>query len=83
MAHGGRRPGAGRKPKAKEQELIELLKDEDERVIERLKEHAVKGAPWAIKLFLQYRWGNPKTFEPVTTKERVTLGEDVRQAFDK
>jgi len=60
--HGGRRKGAGRKPK-----------DEEQKIIERLDKHIDKDKPFkilekliteenfnALKLYMEYRFGKPK-----------------------
>ena len=60
--NGGARKGAGRKPKASEQELIERLDkviDKDD-VIKVLKKMALNGNYNAVKLYLEYRFGKPK-----------------------
>jgi hypothetical protein len=58
---GGRRPGAGRKPKADEQELIEIMKKhgDDEQAIKILWGNVMAEKEWAIKLWIAYRWGQP------------------------
>ena len=60
MGHGGKRQGAGRKPKAKEQELAEKLNPYEDDIIDVVVQQALSGKPWAVKLFFQYRWGKPK-----------------------
>jgi len=59
---GGSRQGAGRKPKAQEQKLIERLDniiDKDE-AIETLGKLVAKGDMRALQLYLSYRYGKPK-----------------------
>lgn len=60
MKKGGYRVGAGRKPKATELELLELLTPLDAIAFKSL-EKGVKAGEFAyIKLFLEYRYGRPK-----------------------
>ena len=58
--NGGARPGAGRKPKADEQKLIEKLSIHDETAHEILVEQIKEREPWALKMFFEYRYGKPK-----------------------
>ena len=59
--NGGKRVGAGRKPKSEEQDLIEkldlIINEED--VIKQLKELIADGDLRAIQLYLNYRRGRP------------------------
>lgn len=57
--HGGRREGAGRKPRDEEQKAIELLKDHDEVWASRLKAAVSEGKNWALKLYAEYRFTKP------------------------
>lgn len=62
--HGGARPNAGRKPKAREEELSALLsrvwKPEDrENVIKALHAKAADGNEKAASLLLSYAYGKP------------------------
>lgn len=62
MAHGGARPGSGRKPKAEEIKLIETMDaiaapDEAWR---KLWEVCKTGDVQALKTWLSYRFGIPK-----------------------
>ena len=57
--HGGKREGAGRKPKAKEQELIEKLSPFESDALRVLGEAVQMGEPWAVKMFMEYRFGKP------------------------
>jgi len=59
---GGKRNGAGRKSKAEEQELIERLKPLEDKAFNKLDEAIEQGQSWALKLFMQYRYGQPKQF---------------------
>ena len=68
--HGGKREGAGRKPKADELKLIERLDeviDKDE-ALQTLAKMAKKDFR-ALQLYLNYRWGKPKEKMDITTNE--------------
>lgn len=58
--HGGKRNGAGRKGKADELELIERLKPLDDLAFQKLGELLQKGDQQALKLFMSYRYGQPR-----------------------
>lgn len=58
--HGGVRAGQGRPPKAKELELIERLSPLDKSALEALKIGVQAGDFNFIKLFMAYRFGQPK-----------------------
>lgn len=60
--HGGKRQGAGRKPKADELKLIELMDatKAPEEVWKKLAERIEEGDTQAIKLWTAYRYGQPK-----------------------
>jgi hypothetical protein len=74
--NGGKREGAGRKPKAQELELIESLGAYDELAKEKLIEGVTSGSFHHLKLFFEYRYGKPKQILDVTTN-----GESINQ-FD-
>ena len=57
---GGARPGAGRKPKADEQELVDKLKPMDAIALAALQEGVEKKDYQFLKLFMDYRFGKPK-----------------------
>jgi hypothetical protein len=57
---GGARPGAGRKPKADEQELIDKLRPMDAIAIAALQEGVKNKDYQFLKLFMDYRFGKPK-----------------------
>ena len=57
---GGARPGAGRKTRDHEQNLIEQLGPYEARAVEVLIEAIERGEAWAIKLYFAYRWGKPR-----------------------
>jgi len=56
---GGARKGAGRKRKDVEQKLVETLTAYDEVAMESLIDAVKDGESWAIKLFMEYRYGKP------------------------
>ena len=58
--NGGARAGSGRKPKAKEQELIEKLQPHDDVAINTLIDLVKSGDVRALTLFMNYRFGKPK-----------------------
>jgi hypothetical protein len=85
--HGGHRNGAGRKPKAQEQQLIERLDsiiDEDE-VLQVLKQLIKDGDLRAVQLYLNYRRGKPKdTVDLNTTGEGIGINfKDLITAIKK
>jgi hypothetical protein len=66
--HGGKRIGAGRKPKDQEQSLIEALDRivDGDKAIEVLKQLIGEGDIRALQLYLNYRYGKPKESVDVT-----------------
>lgn len=62
MEHGGKRKGAGRKPKIEELKLIERLDSiiESEDAINKLGQLIKDDNFNALKLYLEYRFGKPK-----------------------
>lgn len=70
MAHGGKREGSGRKPKADEVKLIEALDEhiDSERVFEILQGLIEEKNIKAIQIYLDRRFGKPK--------ESVTLNSE-------
>ncbi len=69
MAHGGKREGAGRKPKTEEQKVVEALKPYEEKALAALEGGLEDGQGWAVKLFMQYYYGVPKQKIEVETQE--------------
>ena len=80
MARGGKREGAGRKPKAEELKLIEVMDSilEDQRALEELASLVKRGNFSAIKLWLEYRYGKPKDHIEQSTREEIELPPWVR-----
>jgi DUF2075 family protein len=73
--HGGKREGAGRKPKAQEQKLIERLDaiiDKDE-AITKLGELVSKGNMRAVQLYFNYRYGKPKESVDISSSEGINI----------
>ena len=61
--------GAGRKPKADEQKLIEKLTPLNELALDSLKKGLEKKEQWAVKLYFEYFYGRPQHRVDVTTNE--------------
>ena len=58
---GGKREGAGRKPKSEEQQLIQKLTPLEPIAFEALKQGLLnpKAHSWAVPLFFGYKFGKP------------------------
>ena len=81
MAHGGKREGAGRKPKADEQELIERLTPLNDVAFEALKNGLEDDQSWAVKLFLEYKYGKPK--QTIDQNNTHTINDfDINKLYD-
>ena len=65
--HGGKRAGSGRKPKTDEQKLIEKLSPLEDTAHTALESALNIGESWAVKLYFQYMYGNPKSQVDVTS----------------
>ena len=73
--NGGKREGAGRKPKAEEQKLIERLDaiiDKDE-AITKLGELVSQGNMRAVQLYFNYRYGKPKESVDISSSEGINI----------
>ena len=68
MAKGGAREGAGRKPKAHEQKLIEKLTPLEPKAFTALENAIIAEESWAVKLFFDYKFGKAKETKDVTVK---------------
>ena len=85
MADGRKNNGghknAGRKPKAEEQQLIERLTPLDDVAFKALKNGLEDDQSWAVKLFLEYKYGKPKqTIDQNTTH---TINDfDIKTLYD-
>ena len=64
--HGGKRAGAGRKPKVEEQELITKLTPMKPKAFKALEEAVDKRQSWAIKMYFEYMYGKPKEKVEIT-----------------
>lgn len=64
---GGRRRNAGRKPKEKNQALVEKLKPYEETALKKLGSAVNRGDAWALKLFFEYCYGKPIQRQDVTS----------------
>jgi hypothetical protein len=62
MKHGGKREGAGRKPKADELKVAESFRAvmDDETVVKMLSQKVKEGDMKAIELWLAYIYGRPQ-----------------------
>tara|TARA_R110000772_G_scaffold158083_2_gene269316 strand:- start:398 stop:694 length:297 start_codon:yes stop_codon:yes gene_type:complete len=79
--NGGNRAGAGRKPKAEEQKLIERLSPLADVGYKAL-ENALKDEQgWAVKLFFEYLYGKPKQSIDQTTTLNVN-DFDIKTLYD-
>lgn len=58
--NGGKRPGAGRKPKIEELQLIERLSPFEDVALKALEQGVRSGEFPFIKLYMEYRYGKPK-----------------------
>jgi hypothetical protein len=67
--NGGKREGAGRKPKAEEQKLIESLTPMNSIALNALKECVKDKQGWAVKLYFEYFYGKPQQKVDVTTND--------------
>ena len=83
MAHGGKRDNSGRKSKAEEQELVERLSPLDDDGFKALGDGLKDGQSWAVKLFLEYRYGKPKQQIDNNNTHTFTEGFDIRKLYDK
>ena len=74
--NGGARKGAGRKPKAEEQQLIEKLTPLEKKAFKALENAIADEQNWAVKLWFEYMYGKPKEKVEVTKiKEQPLFGE--------
>jgi len=81
--HGGKREGAGRKPKADEIKLIERIDNviDQDKAMMKLGELVMDGNMQAIKLYFEYRYGKPKESVDIhTTGENVVSFNDLLKA---
>ena len=64
---GGARDGAGRKPKAEEQKLIEKLSPLEPKAYQALENAIEDDQSWAVKIFFEYMYGRPKQAVDITS----------------
>ena len=67
--NGGKREGAGRKPKAEEQKLIESLTPMNKTALKALEDCVKDKQGWAVKLYFEYFYGKPQQKVDVTTND--------------
>mgnify|MGYP003660601551 CR=1 FL=1 len=72
---GGKREGAGRKSKAEEMQLIELLNNhiDKDSVILKLKEFIEDDNLKALEIYMAYMYGKPKETKDVTITSEQPL----------
>lgn len=80
--HGGKREGAGRKPKADELELIEKLKPLDDLAFEKLSDLIQKGDIQALKLFMAYRYGQPRQTVDTNLTGELTINWHEEKTYE-
>jgi len=73
VAHGGKRPGAGRKSKSEEINLIEKLSPLEDAAYNALKSGVEKGDFKYVQLFYNYYAGKPKETKDITINEDTPL----------
>ncbi len=71
--HGGKRDGSGRKPKADEVQLIERLKPMDDLALSLLGRLIAEGDQSALKLFMSYRFGQPRQTTDLNVMGDLTI----------
>lgn len=67
--NGGARKGAGRKPKADEQKLIEKLSPLEPLALKALKEAIQDNQSWAVKMYMEYVYGKPRERKDINITE--------------
>ena len=83
MPHGGKRDNAGRKPKSDEQQLIEKLTPFEDLAINKLVDAVKGGQSWAVKLFMEYRYGKPKQAIDMTSNGEAISITPIQFVDDK
>lgn len=74
--HGGKRKGAGRKPKAEEQKLIEKLSPLETKAFKALDNALQDEHSWAVRLYFEYMYGKPKEKVEITKIKEQPLFSD-------
>lgn len=67
MARGGKRENAGRKPKADEQQLVEMLTPMLPVAKNALENGLHANESWAVKLYFEYLYGKPRQSMDITS----------------
>ena len=84
---GGRRLGAGRKPKADELKLVEKLDNviDNEIALKKLGELIAKGDIRAIQIYFNYRYGKPKEKIDINSSEglNISFKDLIRFKYDQ
>ena len=75
---GGKRKGAGRKPKVEEQKLIEKLSPLETKAFKALENGLDEQHSWAIKLYFEYMYGKPKEKVEITEIKEQPLFPDIK-----
>ena len=76
MAHGGKRPGAGRKSKSEEVELIEKLSPLEPLAFAALMKGLEEADFKYVQLFYNYYAGKPRETKDITINEDLPLFVD-------
>jgi len=71
--HGGKREGAGRKPRSKEVELIERLTPLEPKAFAALQKGIDEGEFKYVQMFYNYYAGKPKETKDITINEDLPL----------
>lgn len=75
---GGRREGAGRKPRDEERRIMDLLSPYEDEFIERLAENVKAGKSWAMQMYANYMYGKPTEHKKIQLDvEQPLFGPDV------
>ena len=69
--HGGKREGAGRKPRSEEIKLIEKLSPLDDLAMDAMRKGLEKGNFQFVQLYFHYCHGKPKDTVDLNTTESV------------
>lgn len=72
--HGGKREGAGRKPKIEEAKIAEKLSPLDDIAFDALQKGVEKGDYQFVKMFMEYRYGKPReTVQMNSVNENIEI----------
>tara|TARA_R110000772_G_scaffold86432_1_gene180904 strand:- start:1260 stop:1526 length:267 start_codon:yes stop_codon:yes gene_type:complete len=80
---GGAREGAGRKPKAEEQKLIEKLSPLEPKAYQALENAIEDNQHWAVKIFFEYMYGRPKQQIDQNNTHEFSEGFDLKKLYGK